>query len=293
MPLLRELIQQTHHTIEAAGIPDARLEAEVMVMNVLRMARQDIFTQQELEVGAQHANELEQMLQRRLKREPLAYILGYREFYGVNLLVNPAVLIPRQETESLVEHALFLALMGMESRDMVIADVGTGSGAIAVNLALHLPSARIYAVDNEDAVLDVAGYNVRAHNVADRVTLGKGNLLDPVPEPVDLIAANLPYIPTGRLDTLQPEVQWEPRSALDGGADGLDAIRGLGPVSRPSAGSRGRARVRGPRARGPAPRPARAAAARRAAGCRRRPSQRPPRGHPPRDPPGRPRRSAP
>ena len=227
MPLLREAVQQTHRTLEASHIPDARLEAEVMLMNVMRMQRHDLFSQQETEVSPQQEQALAQILERRLLREPLAYILQYKEFYGVNLLVNPNVLIPRPETECMVEHALFMALMGMETPQLVIADVGTGTGAIAINLALHLPAAHIYAVDNADAVLDVAAYNIRAHNVTDRVTLGKGDLLEPVPEPVDLILANLPYVPTERIPNLQPEIRWEPQAALDGGPDGLDLIRRL------------------------------------------------------------------
>ena len=227
MPNLRTVIQQTHRTLESAEIPDARLEAEVMVMDVMRMPRQAIFAEQESQVSPQQEEQLAAIVQRRLTREPLAYILNYREFYGVNLLVNPDVLIPRPETETMVEHALFMALMGMESREIVIADVGTGTGAIAVNLAIHLPAARIYASDAYDATLDVAAYNVRMHNVADRVTLLKGDLLEPLPEPVDVIVANLPYLPTGRIPTLQPEIQWEPVAALDGGADGLDHIRRL------------------------------------------------------------------
>ena len=227
MPSLRQVIQQTHHTLEESHIPDARLEAEVMLMNVMRIPRQDLFAQQEAEVGPQQEQALSQIIERRLKREPLAYILGYKEFYGVNLLVNPNVLIPRPETESLVEHALFMALMGMETRELVIADIGTGTGAIAVNLAIHLPAARIYAIDQSDPVLDVASYNIRAHNVADRIRLLKGDLLEPLDEPVDLIIANLPYIPTDRIPTLQPEIQWEPKEALDGGPDGLDLVRRL------------------------------------------------------------------
>jgi release factor glutamine methyltransferase len=234
MPSLRQVLQRTHHTLEASHIPDARLEAEIMVMNVLRIPRQDLFAQQEAEVAPQQEQALEEIIQRRLKREPLAYILGYKEFYGVNLLVNSSVLIPRPETESLVEHALFMALMGMESADLVIADVGTGTGAIAVNLAIHLPAARIYAIDNADPVLDVASYNIRAHNVADRIRLRKGDLLEPLDEPVDLVVANLPYIPTERIPTLQPEIQWEPRQALDGGPDGLDLVRRL-PEQMPPA----------------------------------------------------------
>ncbi len=227
MASLRQVLQQTHRTLESYEIPDARLEAEVALMNVLRIPRQDIFSQQESEVTSQQEQALEEILVRRQKREPLAYILGYKEFYGINLLVNPNVLIPRPETEFLVEHTLFMALMGMESADLVIADIGTGTGAIAINLGIHLPSARVYAIDNFDPVLDVTSYNVRSHNVTDRVTLLKGNLLEPLPEPVDVIVANLPYVPSSRIATLQPEIQWEPKTALDGGGDGLDLITQL------------------------------------------------------------------
>lgn len=227
MPILRTVIQDTHQKLEAAGIPDARLEAEVLVMNVMRMARQNIFGEQDTEVSRQQQTALDGLLDRRYNREPLAYLLGQREFYGINVMLTPAVLIPRAETEGLVEHALFMALMGMESTDMTIADVGTGSGAIAINLAIHLPAAKIFAVDVADEVLDVAAFNIRAHGVSERVILGIGDLLEPVPEPIDLIVANLPYIPTDRISTLQPEVQQEPALALDGGPDGLDLIRRL------------------------------------------------------------------
>ena len=227
MAVLRTVIQDTHQKLESAGIPDARLEAEVMVMNVLRMPRQAIFAEQEREVSEQQQVALDELLKRRYTREPLAYILGQREFYGINVVLTPAVLIPRPESEGLVEHALFMAMMGMESTDLTIADVGTGSGAIAINLAMHLPMGRIFAVDISDSVLDVAAYNIRAHGVGDRVSLAIGDLLDAVPEPLDLIVANLPYIPTDRSSTFQPEVQKEPVLALDGGADGLDLIRRL------------------------------------------------------------------
>ncbi len=227
MAVIRETIRQTHQTLEAAGIPDARLEAEVMVMTVMRMTRQNIFAEQETEVPPNVAEELAAIVSQRLDRVPLAYILGYREFYGINVVVTPNVLIPRPETEGMVEHTLFMALMGMETRELTIADIGTGSGAIAVNLAIHLPAARIYAVDISEPALDVAAWNIRAHAVADRVRLGHGDLLEPLPEPVNLIVANLPYIPTQRIPTLQPEVQQEPGMALDGGPDGLDLVRRL------------------------------------------------------------------
>ena len=138
MAVLRTVIQDTHQKLESAGIPDARLEAEVLVMSVLRMPRQAIFAEQEREVSEQQEVALDELLKRRYTREPLAYILGQREFYGINVVLTPAVLIPRPESEGLVEHALFMAMMGMESTDLTIADVGTGSGAIAINLALSL-----------------------------------------------------------------------------------------------------------------------------------------------------------
>ena len=227
MPSLREVIHQTHETLEASEIADARLEAEVMVMNVMQMPRQGLVAQQEMEVSRQQQEVLNEILGRRRKREPLAYILGHKEFYGVDLLVNSDVLIPRPESETLVEHALFMSLMGMEVAQLVIADVGTGTGAIAINLGIHLPAARIYATDISEKALMVANFNIRRHNVADRVTLCHGDLLEPLPEPVDLIVANLPYIPSQRVPELQPEIQWEPVGALDGGSQGMDLITRL------------------------------------------------------------------
>ena len=224
MASLREVLQQTHRTLEQYDIPDARLEAEVVVMNVLRIPRQEIFAQQEREITAQQEAGISEILDRRERREPLAYILGYKEFYGINLAVSPDVLIPRPETEMMVEHALFMALMGMETAELVIADVGTGTGAIAINLAIHLPAARIYATDNSEPALKVAAYNIQSHNVSDRITLCFGDLLEQLPEQMDLIVANLPYIPSPRLPQLQAEVQWEPNGALDGGRDGMETI---------------------------------------------------------------------
>lgn len=224
MASLREVLQQTHRTLEQYDIPDARLEAEVVVMNVLRIPRQEIFAQQEREITAQQEAGISEILDRRERREPLAYILGYKEFYGINLAVSPDVLIPRPETEMMVEHALFMALMGMETAELVIADVGTGTGAIAINLAIHLPAARIYATDNSEPALKVAAYNIQSHNVSDRITLCLGDLLEQLPEQMDLIVANLPYIPSPRLPQLQAEVQWEPNGALDGGRDGMETI---------------------------------------------------------------------
>ena len=227
MTLLRDVIQQLEAAMAAADIPDARLEAEVMIMNVMRVPRHRIYAYQEEEVPEEAEKVLHELVERRLKREPLAYIMGHKEFYGVDLLVRPGVLIPRPETEGLVEQTLFASMMRMEEGSFVIAEPGTGCGAIAVSLAIHLPAAHIVAMDLYETPLRVAEVNVQRHNVADRVTLLQGDLLEPFPEQVDLVVANLPYIRSESIDTLQPEIQWEPREALDGGADGLELIRRL------------------------------------------------------------------
>ena len=208
----------------AVGIPDARLEAEVMIMNVMRVPRHRIYAYFEEEVPDEAENVLQQLVERRLKREPLAYIMGHKEFYGIDILVATGVLIPRPETEGLVEQTLFASMMRMEQGSFVIAEPGTGCGAIAVSLGIHLPAAHIVATDLYETPLRVAEVNVQRHNVADRVTLVQGDLLEPIPEQVDLIVANLPYICSEAIDGLQPEIQWEPREALDGGPEGLDLI---------------------------------------------------------------------
>ena len=224
MVALAEVLRQIHHTLEEVGIPDARLEAEVLLTNILQTPRHRIYAYQEQELTSAQEELLARLVERRLKREPLAYILGHKEFYGVDLAVGPGVLIPRPETELLVEQTLFLGMLHMEAGDLVIAEPGTGCGAIAINLAIHLPMARIHATDLSAEALEVAGHNVDRHNVGDRVTLHQGDLLEPVPEAPDVIVANLPYVPSGDIPVLQPEISWEPREALDGGPDGMDVI---------------------------------------------------------------------
>jgi release factor glutamine methyltransferase len=227
MVTLADVIRQTQDALDSADIPEARLESEVLLTNVLRVPRHQIYAYQEQEITDEQGKLLSQLLERRLKREPLAYILGHKDFYGVQLAVSPGVMIPRPETEHVIEQALFLAIMHMDEGEIIIAEPGTGAGGISINLAIHLPMARIYATELSVEALTVADYNIRRHNVADRVTLLQGDLLEPVPEPPAIIVANLPYIPSERIPTLQPEIQWEPKEALDGGPDGLDTIRKL------------------------------------------------------------------
>ncbi len=166
---------------------------------------------------------LRQLLERRLRGEPSAYITGHREFYGLDFMVDHRVLIPRPESELLVEKAIRLARSQAISK---IADIGTGCGAIAISLAVNLPAATIYATDISSQALEVAGENCRRHGVTDRVILLQGDMLEPLPGPVDLIVANLPYVREADLPAGGP-LSFEPKLALNGGTDGLDKIRVL------------------------------------------------------------------
>ena len=205
---------------------EAALEANVLVRHVLALERADLLARPETPLVPAQAAALEGLLARRLRREPLAYVLGAREFHGLDFRVTPAVMVPRPETETLVEEAL--AWARERPAPVTVADVGTGSGCIVVSLAVRLPGVQFLATDVSPAALAVAEENARSHGVAKRVQLLSGHLLQPLPGPVDLIVANLPYIPSGRLDTLQPEVRdHEPREALDGGRDGTDLLRPL------------------------------------------------------------------
>ncbi len=225
MPTLGETLLRMTGSLEEVSIPDARLEAEALLAHALEISRTQVLAHPERPLSPEEEAAVSEALRRRLNREPLAYITGRREFFGVDLMVNPSVLIPRPETEVLVETALKIANEFPEGPELSVVDVGTGSGAIAVSLALHLPSARIFAIDSSGAALELAQANAELHGVMDRITFLEGDLLSPFSGGVDLIAANLPYVRTGELSSLAPEVQQEPTGALDGGQDGLDVVR--------------------------------------------------------------------
>ena len=227
MPTLREFLRDSRRRLAEAGTLEPRLESEVVLTDVLGIPRHRLYAYQDDTIPDEAAETLEKAVQRRLRREPLAYILGHREFYGVDLTVGPGVMVPRPETEMLIERAMLVCMERMERAGLVVADVGTGSGGIAVNLAMHLPGVRLYATDISADALEVARVNVDKFGLGQRVTLLKGDLLEPLPGRVDVIVANLPYIPSARLKGLQPELAWEPRTALDGGADGMVMLRRL------------------------------------------------------------------
>jgi release factor glutamine methyltransferase len=223
---IREALIQAVQTLGNQGVESPRLDAELLLAHVLRVNRASVLTWPERRLTPKQLTAFRDLVERRAAREPLAYIIGRREFFGLDFAVDPRVLIPRPETELLVERALEIA-RGVQPRPK-IADVGAGSGAIAVTLAVHLPSAVVYALDTSAGALAVVAENAQHHGVADRVCCLKGDLLKPLPEVVDVLVANLPYVTTAEWEALPPEIRaYEPRPALDGGSDGLTFIRRL------------------------------------------------------------------
>ena len=227
--MLREALNLTQQTLSKAEILDAFSEAELLLCHIVNFSRTQLYTYPEKELEERDLIFLDQLIQRRLLHEPIAYILQNCEFYSSNFYVDRRVLIPRPETELLVEKTIDFVTMHLQTKHIFkIADIGTGSGAIATSLALALPQAVIYATDISRQALQVACLNFHYHNVHHRIIPLQGNLLSPLPEPVDVIVANLPYITRNEMATLAPEINnFEPLIALDGGQDGMDKIRSL------------------------------------------------------------------
>ena len=224
MTTVRRLLHETEERLARSGVDDARLEAELLWMTALRTDRTVLYAQL-LETPKPTAQRTAAaLLKRRLRREPAAYLMGRREFYGLSFHVAPGVFIPRPETETLVEEALRLAPEG----PVIVADVGTGSGAIAISVAVSHPEATVYATDISTHALEVAARNAQEHGVGERVHPLQGDLLSPLRTTVDLVLANLPYVASSEIPTLEPEIRlYEPREALDGGDDGLDTVARL------------------------------------------------------------------
>jgi release factor glutamine methyltransferase len=222
---VREAIRTGAEYLRKAGIDSARLDAEVLLRHVLVIEKAEFYLGLDLALDAAAEREFQKLLLRRAGREPVAYITGHKEFWSLDFVVTPAVLIPRPETELLVELALKLATRLPRMSALKILDVGTGSGAIAVALAKELLQGEIRAVDISAEAIEIARLNARRHGVEERMEFFSGDLFESVAEEregFDLIVANPPYIRSGDLAGLAPEIrEWEPITALDGGADGL------------------------------------------------------------------------
>lgn len=206
--------------LKAAGVADATFEAELLTREAAGVSRAEYFSG--IEISAAESERVAQWVERRERREPAPYITGHREFFGRDFGVGRGVLVPRPETELLVE----LGLAELEARPAsIVLEVGTGSGAVAVSIAAERPTARVAATEISPIALAFA--NANARNFGTPVELIRGDLAESVAT-AEIVLANLPYIPTWEIDALEPEVsRWEPRLALDGGADGYALIRRL------------------------------------------------------------------
>lgn len=218
-----KVLEWTAGYFRERGIESARLDADLLLADTLKVDRVGLYLRYDQPLQSAELSEFRAKVARRARHEPLAYILGEVEFWSLKFAVAPAVLIPRADTEVLVEEAL--ARGEGEAR---VLDVGTGSGAIAVALAVERPAWQVTALDVSRDALEVAQANAARHEVAGRLRILHGDLAHLPAEKFDLIVANPPYIPSDELQTLMPDVRdYEPQLALDGGPDGLLAYRAL------------------------------------------------------------------
>lgn len=212
-----------------AGNGNPRLDAELLLMKALGRSREDLYRNPEGGLKASEASRFESLVSRRLQCEPVAHLTGWQEFWSLDFRVTPDVLIPRPETEHLVETVVeFLAARRGPCR---ILEIGTGSGAVAVSLAREFPAAEIWATDVSAPALEVARENAARHGVEGRMHWLRGDRVAPVrglADGFDVLVSNPPYVPSGEVGRLQRDVRdWEPALALDGGVDGMDFHRSL------------------------------------------------------------------
>ena len=207
---------------------EAELDAELLLRHCVGLDRSGIYRRLAEQMSDEQERRYGAVVGRRLVHEPTAYILGHKEFFGLDFEVTLAAIIPRPETELLVELAINFARLRTAGPPPAIADIGTGCGAIAVSIAHTLPDVHVIATDVSADALALAGRNAERHGVSDRIDFRCGDLLAPLDAPADLLVANLPYVRTGDWLALPPEIRdHEPRAALDGGNDGLRVIERL------------------------------------------------------------------
>jgi len=228
---LVDVLTRTERWLRERGVDSPRYEAEQLLCCALGMERLQLYLAHDRPLTPPELDALRPLVRRRGQREPLAWILGEQGFHAIDLVVRPGVLVPRPDTEVLVD-ALLERIDEDEPPPIYVADVGCGSGAVGLALAVARPALRVYAIDIDPVALEVTRANVARLELTDRVGVLRGDLLDAVPpnRPIDWVVSNPPYIPSGELPGLQPEVsRHEPRRALDGGPDGLEAYRQLLP----------------------------------------------------------------
>lgn len=226
---VREALQEGVGFLSRMGVPSARIDAELLLGMVLRQSREGLYLNGDGMLKTGERELYDQALWRRGQREPLAYITGEREFWSLDFIVSPHVLVPRPETECLVEVAVEHARHFDANLPLKILDLGTGSGVVAVSLTMELGDSQVWATDVSVEALKVAEVNADRHRVRGKIRFLQGDLYQPFAvEPVffHMVVSNPPYVLRGEIENLSPEVRdWEPRCALDGGVDGLDLYR--------------------------------------------------------------------
>ena len=222
-----DVLNRTTDSLRDHRIRNPRLNAELLISHSLKVSREGLYIRLQDPIGEEGARVLEGLLRRRLSGEPLQYVLGRQPFWTLDIEVDPRVLIPRGDTEVLVEQSLALLTTRCLRKPPVVLEIGTGSGAVAITLAREIPEILLVATDISEDALFMARKNAARAGVLPKIFFVRGDLLNPIQtvegrEPFDLILSNPPYIVQRDLENLDPEVRdFEPRIALDGGADGL------------------------------------------------------------------------
>jgi release factor glutamine methyltransferase len=235
----RQALAHISNLLKSHNIEDPGEEARILICHATGSSPAILFASPETVLTDSQQEKIEEFASRRIKHEPSAYITGNKEFFGLNYYVNKNVLIPRPETEILVEQAILAAkqLVSMDKKNKLrIADIGTGCGAVTISIAKNF-DAEFYAIDLSIEALEVAAYNCERHGVSGRIQLLQSNLLEAAPGSLDIIVANLPYISKDEMKTLSPEILlYEPLQALDGGEDGTEKIEELLRTCKPHLG---------------------------------------------------------
>lgn len=217
---IKQALKEATVKLKKKKITSASLDAEVLLSHVINKPREYLFTHPEANLSTFQLKNFRTLISRRTKHEPVAYLTGHKEFFGLDFIVNKSVLIPRSETESLVE----AVIKEVGNKKLTIADIGTGSGCIAIALKKNLPLTKIIATDKSAAALKVAKRNAQKHQVT--IQFKQGNLLEPIKsQKIDVIVANLPYLKDNLKYPDQKTLQYEPKAALQGGQDGLKIYR--------------------------------------------------------------------
>jgi release factor glutamine methyltransferase len=229
VPTIQQTLRSAIAQLDAAGVDAPATTARLLLAEILGVSKEWLVVHAASPLDPSVEQRFQHMLARVVAREPLAYVLGRRAFYGLDVIVDRRVLIPRPETEMLVDLALAaLRMDGRVGQGWSVVDVGTGSGAVAVAVAKHAPAIRVLATDISAEALAVARLNAQRHGVAERLAFVQADLLAGIGALPPVVVANLPYVARAEIDILPPEIQsHEPRVALDGGEDGLALVRRL------------------------------------------------------------------